>query len=104
MIHHSQRLDAHTIKISISPYDFYLREQELSHYGSRSQEWVVAGFCPFHDDHSPGSFKINLKNGAFVCFSCGTRGGDTIRFTELKYQIPFRQALEKLAYDWRVLC
>lgn len=98
------KLNAGIIKAAIPAYEFYLHEQALPHFASRAKQWVVAGRCPFHDDHSPGSFKINLENGAFVCFSCGCKGGDIIRFIEIKYQIPFRQALEKLAYEWRVLC
>lgn len=101
---HSSRLDAGTIKNSIHPYDFYLEEQQLARFGTRSKDWVVAGVCPFHDDRSPGSFKINLENGAFVCFSCGAKGCDIISFTQHKYQLSFRHALERLSYDWRVLC
>ena len=97
-------LDAEDIKRNILPYDFYINEQDLSRFGVRSQSWVVAGLCPFHDDHSPGSFKINLENGAFVCFSCGAKGGDIISFTQHKHQLSFRQALERLAREWRVRC
>lgn len=98
------RLDAEQIKNYIHPYDFYLREQNISRLGSSTKQWVVAGLCPFHEDSTPGSFKANLENGAFVCFSCGAKGGDIISFSQKKYKIGFRQALEQLGYEWRVIC
>lgn len=30
--------------------------------------------CPFHDDHSPGSFHLFDRNNAYKCFSCGAFG------------------------------
>ncbi|MBS0637343.1 MAG: hypothetical protein JSS12_07515 [Verrucomicrobia bacterium] len=96
--------DSENIKINISPYDFYIKEQSLTRFGTRSKSWAIAGLCPFHNDHSAGSFKVNLENGAFACFSCGAKGGDIISFTQYKYQLTFWQALERLAYEWRVLC
>lgn len=35
----------------------------------------VWSLCPFHDDHSVGSFSVNLSNGAYHCFVCGAAGG-----------------------------
>lgn len=97
-------LDSENIKRNISPYDFYINEQNIPYFGTRSKEWAIAGLCPFHADHSPGSFKVNLEDGAFVCFSCGAKGGDIISYIQQRHQISFRQALEKLAYEWRILC
>ena len=30
--------------------------------------------CPFHNDNTP-SFSMNIHTGAFICFSCGAKGG-----------------------------
>jgi DNA primase len=99
-----RRIDTDCLKQAIGPHDFYLREQDLSHFGHRSQQWAIAGLCPFHEDHSAGSFKVNLHNGAFTCFSCGAKGGDIISFTQLKYSLTFKEAIERIAYEWRVPC
>lgn len=92
-------LDSEIIKRSISPYDFYMKEQNLSSFNTRSRLWVVAGLCPFHDDDSPGSFFVNRENGAFKCFSCDAKGGDIISFVMQKYDLSFRDALELLANE-----
>lgn len=99
-----QKLDARQIKDAIVPYEFYLCEQNLNRFDYKSGQWAIAGLCPFHEDTKAGSFKVNLENGAFVCFSCGTKGGDIINFTQKKYELAFRQAIEKLANEWRVQC
>lgn len=94
--------DAASIKSGINPYDFYLREQALDHFKSRSRGWAEAGLCPFHDDSSAGSFWIHLESGAFKCFSCDSKGGDIISFTMMKYNLPFYEALTQLANEWEV--
>lgn len=99
-----QRLttDVATIKDCISPHDFYLREQNLCRYGHRSSSWAIAGLCPFHNDTRPGSFKINVKTGAFKCWSCGTYGGDIIAFIQQRDGLSFSEILGKLAREWGV--
>lgn len=96
-------LDASKIKECIPPYDFYMREQDLHSYGYKSGQWVIAGLCPFHDDGSAGSFKVNCESGAFTCFSCGEKGGDIITYVQKKYDLSFREALKKLENEWRVV-
>ena len=95
-------LDAAKIKEWIAPCDFYMREQDLHRYCYKSGQWAVSGLCPFHDDGTIGSFKVNSDSGAFICFSCGAKGGDIITYTEKKYEHSFREALEKLHSEWRV--
>jgi len=68
-------LDSATIKNRILPHNFYLKEQSLDRFKAKSGGWVEAGLCPFHKDTNAGSFRINLENGAFICFSCGAKGG-----------------------------
>ena len=94
------KFDAVSVKEQIDPYDFYLREQLLDRYRSRSGAWAVAGLCPFHADSSAGSFKVNVETGAFTCFSCGAKGGDILSFTQQKYGLQFPQAIEHLVNEW----
>ena len=103
MNHRFRKLDVATVKNSISPHDFYLSEQSLHHFGTRSKEWVSAGLCPFHDDGRQGSFFINLVTGGFNCFSCGAKGGDIIAFVMKKHNFSFREALESLYRDGGLL-
>lgn len=92
------------LKRQVQPYDFYLREQGLCRLGFRTRQWIVAGLCPFHEDHSAGSFKVNVYSRAFTCFSCGAKGGDIIAFVQQKYRLSLKEAVEKLSYDWGVRC
>lgn len=41
------------------------------------------GLCPFHSDHSIGSFVVTDSKRIYKCFSCG-KGGDCIKFHALK--------------------
>lgn len=90
------------IKEQVDPYDFYLSEQNISHFKHGSGDWVEAGLCPFHDDNMPGSFKVNTDIGAFICFSCGQKGGDVIDFIRKKYSLTFLDALYKLKKEWGI--
>jgi len=54
----------------------------------------VMGLCPLHDDHKP-SFLLDPTRNLFYCYGCG-RGGDVIRFAELYYGVPFREAISIL--------
>ena len=74
------KYDIYKIKDFISPHDFYLREQNLDRFGFISNQWAIAGLCPFYEDTKARSFKINLKTGAFKCWSCGAAGGNIISF------------------------
>lgn len=93
-------LNAQEIKDGIASYDFYVREQNLQGY--RTHGWVVAGYCPFHEDGNPGSFKIHTDSGAFKCWSCGTSGRDIIDFLIQRDGLSFREALQKLCNDWGI--
>lgn len=58
----------------------------------------LKAICPFHDDTNP-SLSISREKQLFKCFSCGT-GGNAITFVQKYEQIPFRQALEKVAVEF----
>lgn len=95
-------VDSRTIKQCVDPLGFYIREQELVRT-KKSGKWMEGGICPFHNDKKPGSFYVSLQSGGYQCYSCGAKGGDIIAFTMAKYGLPFREALEKLSKEWRVV-
>ena len=91
-----KRLDADTVKHAIKPAEFYALE--LSGMPTpKHTGWSNGGLCPFHDDHRPNSFFINVDTGAFKCFSCNASGGDVISFRLLRYGLSFRETLQELA-------
>lgn len=54
-----------------------------------------AGLCPFHNEKTP-SFTVSDEKGFYHCFGCGAHG-DVIGFTMRAENLPFPEALEKLA-------
>jgi len=98
----TQRIDPLTVKRAISPRDFYQREQEKMRDPGTRRGWVDGGLCPFHVDRRPGSFKVHLERGAFVCYSCGASGGDVIAYVQQRYGLSFVEALHRLQEEWRV--
>ena len=94
-------INASQVKERINPVDFYSHEgQEVAIRGKDS--WKLAGLCPFHLDQHAGSFYIHGDQGAFRCFSCDAKGGDIISFIRKKYEMSFKEAIEKLKADWRL--
>ncbi len=55
----------------------------------------MVGLCPFHDDHRP-SMNVNPAKQIFKCFACGA-GGDVFKFVQLRENLSFPQAIERLA-------
>jgi DNA primase len=55
----------------------------------------LVGLCPFHQDHRP-SLYVNETKQIFKCFACGA-GGDVLKFVQLRENLTFRQAIERLA-------
>ena len=53
------------------------------------------GVCPFHDDHDP-SMSVSQDKQIFKCFVCGA-GGNVFNFVKDFEQIPFPQAILKVA-------
>jgi DNA primase len=95
----NSRLDADTIKAAIQPKDYYKSELPTMPQPNRTG-WVDGGLCPFHPDRRAGSFKVNIENGAYRCFSCDARGGDVLAFSMQRDGINFQETLEKLAGEW----
>lgn len=89
------------IKNTISPLSFYQRELNLQTSGKQAG-WIDGGLCPFHADQHRGSFKVNLDNGAFKCFSCNVKGGDIISFLQARRSLNFEDAVSSLCHDWGI--
>lgn len=53
------------------------------------------GLCPFHNEKTP-SFTVNETKGFYHCFGCGAHG-DIIKFEMEANNLPFMEAVEKLA-------
>ncbi|MGJ8657029.1 MAG: DNA primase [Akkermansiaceae bacterium] len=51
--------------------------------------------CPFHNEKTP-SFNVNPAKQYYHCFGCGV-GGDAIKFVKEYENIPFTDAVKKLA-------
>jgi len=60
---------------------------------NRGREMV--GLCPFHDDHKPSMY-VSKDKQIFKCFACGA-GGDVFKFLQLRENLTFPQAVERLA-------
>jgi DNA primase len=95
-----QKLNVDLIKNSISPLDFY--DYELPNPTLKKVGWNDGGICPFHTDKRRGSLKVNTETGAFICFSCGSKGSDIIAFTMALHGLTFPEALKKLADEWGI--
>jgi len=79
-----------------NPADYYFKELKKFHPRKNGQ---ATGICPFHSDRNP-SFSVNLRNGAFFCFACGTSGGGIIDFHMKKNGLSFTQALRDLGVSY----
>ncbi len=55
------------------------------------------GLCPFHNEKTP-SFTLNEDKGFYHCFGCGAHG-DVIEFVMRSENLPFPEAVERLAAD-----
>ncbi|NMB12952.1 MAG: DNA primase [Firmicutes bacterium] len=53
------------------------------------------GLCPFHTEKTP-SFNVNQEEQFYYCFGCGV-GGNVINFIMAIENLPFLEALERLA-------
>lgn len=53
------------------------------------------GLCPFHNEKTP-SFTVNEAKGFYHCFGCGAHG-DIVKFEMEANNLPFMEAIEKLA-------
>lgn len=57
-------------------------------------KWKSA-LCVFHGDKNP-SMRINTETGAWVCMSCGEKGGDVLAFHMQRHVLEFVEAARAL--------
>lgn len=57
----------------------------------------LSALCPFHKNSGP-TLKVNPGKQLYKCFACGS-GGDGIRFVMEYLNIPFVEAVERIASD-----
>ena len=55
----------------------YFEEQGLKLTGPRSAKWKTTA-CQFHGGSD--SMRVNTSTGAWVCMSCGVKGGDVLAY------------------------
>ncbi|MHC4425323.1 MAG: DNA primase [Planctomycetota bacterium] len=65
------------------------------HVSLKKKGREMVGLCPFHDDHKP-SMNVNAVKQIFKCFACGA-GGDVFKFVQMRENLTFPQAIERLA-------
>jgi DNA primase len=65
------------------------------HLSLKTRGKELVGLCPFHEDHRP-SLYVNPAKQIFKCFACGA-GGDVVKFVQLRENLSFPQAIERLA-------
>ena len=65
------------------------------HLGLVKKGKEMVGMCPFHNDHRPSMYVSPAKQ-LFKCFACSA-GGDVIKFVQMRENIDFPQAVERLA-------
>ena len=65
------------------------------HVSLKKKGREMVGLCPFHDDHRP-SMNVNSAKQIFKCFACGA-GGDVFKFVQMRENLTFPQAIERLA-------
>ncbi len=70
------------------------------HVSLKKKGREMVGLCPFHEDHRP-SMNVNPVKQIFKCFSCGA-GGDVFKFIQMRENLTFPQAVERLAERVRV--
>ena len=58
------------------------------------------GLCPFHNEKTP-SFTANREKQIYHCFGCGA-GGNVFRFLMEKEELPFIEAVRRLAARYQV--
>lgn len=78
------------IRSRVSLTDTVARKVRLTR---RGKEHV--GLCPFHNEKTP-SFTVNEAKGFYHCFGCGAHG-DVFRFLTETENLPFPEAVERLA-------
>jgi len=59
------------------------------------------GLCPFHDDHSLGSFVVYPKGNCFKCFACDAKGG-VVDFLMMHEKMTYPDAIRWLGKKYNI--
>jgi hypothetical protein len=78
----------------MDPEVFY--RHELTIMGRPNRAGWASATCCFHAPDKHPSLRVNLRVGNFVCWSCGTRGGDVIDFVQKRDGVDFVTAAKML--------
>jgi DNA primase len=84
----------------VLPHHYYFKRISPSRSKSATESWIDGGLCPFHADKRAGSFRVNVKTGAYRCFSCGHSGGDIIDFESRYLGCSLYEAAKRIAEQW----
>ena len=71
----------------------YYELQGLMLAGPRSSKWKTTR-CEFHGGSD--SMRIHVERGAFVCMSCGAKGGDILAYHQAAHGVDFVEAAKAL--------
>jgi len=71
----------------------YYEGAGLTLIGPRSSKWKTAR-CEFHGGSD--SLRIHTERGAFVCMSCGAKGGDVLAYHQAAHGLDFVDAAKAL--------
>ena len=83
--HYSRKFDS-----SLLPNPMHYYKEQFPKIKTKAG-WVQIRCC-FHDDSTP-SLRINLLQGHFRCFACGSKGGGILTFHMLRYELTFIEAV-----------
>lgn len=83
------------LRSQISISDIISKKVRLKKQGKN-----FSGLCPFHNEKSP-SFSVNEQKGFYHCFGCHAHG-DIITFTMETEGLQFKDAIIKLAEEYRI--
>ena len=71
----------------------YFESQGLAFKGPRSAKWRTTT-CKFHGGSD--SMRVNVTNGAWVCMSCGEKGGDVLAYEIMVSGAEFQDAAKSI--------
>jgi hypothetical protein len=71
----------------------YYDGQGLALTGPRASKWKTTR-CEFHGGSD--SMRIHTERGAFVCMSCGAKGGDILAYHQAAHGLDFVEAAKAL--------
>jgi hypothetical protein len=99
MVWRSPMLTSHFDRLALPPARSFYEREFGSALGRVRRGWSQTKCC-FHDGKSKTSLSLNLQDGHFFCFSCGTKGGDVLAFVMARDKVAFKEAAQSLG-AWR---